>query len=52
MQIATQEDAALVAAMAREAQDDAGLIAGAELTEREVEALWTLQNLGVGREVS
>ena len=50
--IAGQQDAALVAAMARHAQDDAALIGGAELTQREVEALWALENLGVGREVS
>ncbi len=50
--IASQEDASLVAAMARAAQEDAGLICGAELTEREVRALWTLEALGCGREES
>lgn len=49
MQVASQQDAALVAAMARQAIDDAGLIDGAELTEREVRALWTLEISGVGR---
>ena len=34
MQLATQQDAALVAAMARQAHDDADLIDGAVLTER------------------
>lgn len=38
--IANQEDAALVAAMAREALVDAQLIAGAGLTEPEARALW------------
>lgn len=50
--IASQEDAALVAAMAREAADDADLIDGAALTEAEVRALWTLQNTGMGRNES
>ena len=49
MQIADQADAALVAAMAREAIEDGSLIEGAALTEREVRALWTLQQQGVGR---
>jgi hypothetical protein len=45
----SQEDAALVSAMAREALEDGSLIDGAELTEREVKALWTLEALGIGR---
>lgn len=49
MPIASQEDAALVAAMARQAQDDASLIDGAVLTEGEARALWTLEALGCGR---
>ena len=52
MQLATQQDAALVAAMARQAHDDADLIDGAVLTEREARALWTLEALGVGKELS
>jgi hypothetical protein len=52
MQLATQQDAALVAAMARQAHDDADLIDGAVLTERESRALWTLEALGVGKELS
>ena len=50
--LASQEDAAVVAAMARQANDDADLIDGAVLTEREARALWTLQALGCGREES
>ena len=49
MPIASQQDASLVAAMAREALDDAALIDGAVLTEREARALWTLEALGCGR---
>jgi hypothetical protein len=52
MEIASQEDAAVVAAMTREAHDDADLVAGAVLTEREARALWTLEALGCGREES
>ena len=52
MQIATQEDVLLVAAMARQAHDDADLIDGAVLTELEARALWTLEALGVGKELS
>jgi hypothetical protein len=52
MQLATQQDAALVAAMARQAHDDADLIDGAVLTECEARALWTLEALGVGKELS
>ena len=52
MQLADQQDAALVAAMARQALDDAALIDGAVLTEREACALWTLESLGVGKERS
>jgi len=43
MPIASQEDAAVVAAMARQAQEDAELIDGAGLTEREARALWALE---------
>ena len=49
MLIASQQDAQIVAAMAREAEDDRGLIDGAVLTEREARALWTLEALGCGR---
>ena len=52
MQIATQEEVLLVAAMARQAHDDADLIDGAVLTECEARALWTLEALGVGKELS
>ncbi len=52
MDIASQEDAALVAAMARQAQEDADLIDGAALTEREARALWTLEASGMGKERS
>jgi hypothetical protein len=47
--IATHEDSALVAAMAREALADASSIEGAELTEREARALWDLEAMGTGR---
>lgn len=49
MEIAGQQDAAMVAAMAREGSDDADLVTGAVLTEREARALWTLEALGCGR---
>lgn len=49
MPLASQQDASLVAAMARQAQEDADLIDGAVLTEREARALWTLEALGIGR---
>ncbi len=52
MPIATQEDAALVVAMARQAAEDAALIDGAALTEREARALWMLAMCGMGREES
>ena len=52
MPLATQEDVLLVAAMARQAQDDGDLIDGAVLSEREARALWTLEALGVGKELS
>jgi hypothetical protein len=52
MPIASQDDAAVVAAMARQAQEDAELINGAELTESEARALWALEAQGVGRVAS
>ena len=52
MPLASQQDAALVVAMARQAQDDAGLIDGAVLTEREARALWTLEAQGIGKVTS
>jgi hypothetical protein len=51
MQLATQEDVLLVAAMARQAHDDADLIDGAVLSEREARALWTIEALGMGKEL-
>ena len=51
-EIAPLSDATIVAAMARQALDDGALIDGAELTEREVQALWALEALGIGRERS
>jgi hypothetical protein len=51
-EIAPLSDAMIVAAMARQALDDGALIDGAELTEREVQALWALEALGIGRERS
>lgn len=50
--LASLADAMIVAAMARQALDDGAMIDGAELTEREVQALWTLEALGIGRERS
>jgi len=50
-EIASQEDAALVAAMAREAADDA-IVIEAGLTEREAASLWALEAQGVGRVAS
>ncbi len=47
--IADQDDAAVVVAMSEQALEDAGLIEGAGLTEREARALWTLDALGCGR---
>jgi len=41
--IATQQDAALVAAMAAQALEDAELIQGAGLSETEARALWDLE---------
>ena len=45
-------DAALVAAMARLALEDAAEVDGAGLSEREARALWTLEAIGCGRERS
>ena len=49
MPLASQLDAAIVVAMAERAREDADLIDGAVLSEREARALWTLEALGVGR---
>lgn len=49
---ASELDAALVAAMARQALEDAQVIDGAGLTEREARALWTLEATGMGKERS
>ena len=49
VELASLSDATIVAAMARQALDDGALIDGAELTEREARALWTLDALGCGR---
>lgn len=43
MQLASQEDAALVAAMARQALDDVALIQGARLSPAEARALFALE---------
>jgi hypothetical protein len=52
LDLASQAEAALVRAMAEQARDDAELIDGAVLTEREARALWTLEALGVGKQES
>jgi len=44
MPIATQQDAALVAAMAARAQEDAALIHGAGLTEQQARAWFALED--------
>jgi hypothetical protein len=49
---ASLEDSTLVAAMATQALEDRGLIDGAELTEREARALWTLEMQGAGKKES
>lgn len=44
MPIASQQDSALVAAMAAQAHEDGALIEGADLTEREARALFALED--------
>jgi len=48
-EMTSQEDAALLTAIARIAMEDGALIAASELTDREVRALWTRETLGCGR---
>ena len=45
--IATQKDSAIVAAMAHQAEEDAGLIEGADLTENEARAYFAALERGV-----
>lgn len=43
--IATQEDSAIVVAMAHQALDDAALIEGAELSEAEARAMFEMERM-------